>query len=264
MRLLRTLALILLAAAGAGAQTTITDTIRLGDTTLASGQILISWEPFTTSGGIGVVGGQFNHTFSGGALSLVLYPNAGATPAGTSYTARFSFDNGSTTTEFWVVPASSPSTLGDIRVSSPPTPSTSVNLTQLTQGGATDGQCATWSNTNSQWEAGSCGGSTGITCGATPDALTIVSGVLTITGSACFTVNTEASAATDDIDTIECTAGWRFELLPIHDSRTAILKQSAAILMRQDFYLDNVGDRWLGFCHATDVVSERSRSDNGG
>ena len=104
----------------------------------------------------------------------------------------------------------------------------------------------------------------GITCTGTPTALQVAAGVLTITGSACFTVNTEADAATDDIDVMNCTAGWRFELMPVHDSRTVIIKKGAGILVPQEFHLDNIGDRWLGHCPNTNVVSERGRSDNGG
>lgn len=60
---------------------------------------------------------------SGGAFSVALAPNAGATPDGTFYKVVLKLDEGTTETETWVIPSSStaansvsggvmPSTLG--------------------------------------------------------------------------------------------------------------------------------------------------------
>jgi len=52
---------------------------------------------------------------SDGFVSVNLAPNQGATPAGLFYTAVFNLSDGSTSTEYWVVPAAAQATLAQVR-----------------------------------------------------------------------------------------------------------------------------------------------------
>ena len=53
---------------------------------------------------------------AGGAMQVSLAPNVGATPAGTYYTAVYHLDDGSTSRETWLVPASAiPVTISAVR-----------------------------------------------------------------------------------------------------------------------------------------------------
>jgi len=87
--------------------TQVADTIYHADGTVATGTVLISWPAFTTSSGDSIPSGSTSAVIAaGGALSVHLTPNAGATPIGTYYTAVFHLDDGSVSREYWVVPAS--------------------------------------------------------------------------------------------------------------------------------------------------------------
>jgi trimeric autotransporter adhesin len=87
--------------------TQITDTIYRANGTPASGTVLVSWSAFTNAQGESVPAGSASATITAGALSIALAPNSGATPMGTYYTAVYHLDDGTTSREFWVVPASS-------------------------------------------------------------------------------------------------------------------------------------------------------------
>ena len=50
-----------------------------------------------------------------GFLSINLTPNIGATPAGLYYTAVFYLSNGTTTTQYWVVPSAAQATLAQVQ-----------------------------------------------------------------------------------------------------------------------------------------------------
>jgi trimeric autotransporter adhesin len=89
------------------ATTQVTDTVYRADGTAATGTVIVSWQAFTTSIGQSVPAGSTSATIAtGGALSLQLAPNAGATPMGSYYTAVYHLDDGSVSREFWVVPVS--------------------------------------------------------------------------------------------------------------------------------------------------------------
>ena len=99
------------------ATTTVADTVFMADGTAAVGDVVIIWTPFITAGGTPVTGGSTTSTLgAGGALSVALVPNAGATPAGTYYTVVYQLGPGQVRTEFWVVPATSPANLAAVRV----------------------------------------------------------------------------------------------------------------------------------------------------
>ncbi len=98
------------------ATTTVSDTVYEADGSTASGTLLISWPGFTTSGGDAVAAGTTSVMLgTGGALSVALVPNAGATPANTYYTVIYQLSDGVVRTEYWVVPTASPATLAQVR-----------------------------------------------------------------------------------------------------------------------------------------------------
>ena len=91
--------------------TTVSDVVYRADGTTASGTLLISWPQFSTSGGQAVAAGTKSVILgTGGALSVALVPNAGATPAGTFYTVVYQLGD-TVKTEFWTIPTISPTTI---------------------------------------------------------------------------------------------------------------------------------------------------------
>ncbi len=85
----------------------IGDTVYYADGTAAAGKVLISWNAFTTATGQSVPAGSTSVTLAaGGKLNVSLAPNGGATPAGTYYTVVYHLGDGSTSREYWTVPAS--------------------------------------------------------------------------------------------------------------------------------------------------------------
>jgi hypothetical protein len=100
--------------------TTVQDTVYNASGAPASGTVLVSWSAFTTAGGTAVPAGTTTATIgANGLLSLTLVPNVGATPMGSYYTAVFHLSDGTTSREYWVVPAvvpgGAPATLAAIR-----------------------------------------------------------------------------------------------------------------------------------------------------
>ena len=100
------------------ATTTVQDTVTDASGAGAAGTVVVHWEAFTTAVGNSVAAGSLSSTLgAGGALSVALQPNAGATPMGSYYTAVFHLSDGTTSREFWVVPqtATGTVTLASIR-----------------------------------------------------------------------------------------------------------------------------------------------------
>ncbi len=100
----------LLAGPGYGqiALTTVADTVYSASGAPAQGSVLVSWSAFTTAAGNSVAAGSTAATLgANGALSIGLAPNAGATPLGSYYTAVFHLSDGTTSRQYWVLPASS-------------------------------------------------------------------------------------------------------------------------------------------------------------
>ncbi|HSS96726.1 MAG TPA: hypothetical protein VLK33_06845, partial [Terriglobales bacterium] len=96
--------------------TTVSDTVFRADGSPAGGTLLISWPAFTTTGGTAIASGTKSVTLgTGGALSVALVSNAGATPANTVYTVIYQLNDGTVKTEYWVVPTSSPTNVAAIR-----------------------------------------------------------------------------------------------------------------------------------------------------
>ncbi len=90
------------------ALTTVQDTVYAANGTPAQGTVVVSWSAFTTAAGNSVAAGTTSAVIgAGGALSLALAPNAGATPTGSYYTAVFHLSDGTTSRQTWVLPAAS-------------------------------------------------------------------------------------------------------------------------------------------------------------
>jgi hypothetical protein len=97
------------------ALTTISDTVYRADGTAALGTVLISWPSFQTAEGDAVAAGNLSVTIGPlGAFTAQLVPNVGASPAGTYYVVVFQLDDGTVRTEYWAVPATSPTTIAAI------------------------------------------------------------------------------------------------------------------------------------------------------
>lgn len=88
-----------------------------------------------------------------------------------------------------------------------------------------------------------------------PSELTVATGAITVTaGGGCFDVDTESDAASDDLTTINCTAGNSFILKAESDARTVVLKATSfAVFGGVDQSLDQDGDYALGLCVATNT-----------
>jgi hypothetical protein len=112
------------------ALTTISDTVYRADGTAASGTVLISWPSFQSAEGDAVAAGNLSVTIGAlGAFTVQLVPNVGASPAGTYYVAVFQLDDGTVRTEYWAVPATSPTTIAAVLT----TPGTGLGNLAATQ-----------------------------------------------------------------------------------------------------------------------------------
>ncbi len=91
---------------GQVATTTVQDTVYSANGTPAQGTVVVNWAAFTTANGSAIAAGNTAAVLgANGALSIQLAPNAGATPTGSYYTAIFHLNDGTTSRQYWVVPA---------------------------------------------------------------------------------------------------------------------------------------------------------------
>ncbi len=96
--------------------TTVQGTVYLANGDPGSGTLVLSWPSFTTASGQLVVADSLTVQIApDGFVSVNLAPNLGATPAGLYYTAVYYLSDGSTSSEYWVVPAASQVALGQIQ-----------------------------------------------------------------------------------------------------------------------------------------------------
>ena len=118
-RVMKIILIVLVACSvGYGQVTTtlIQDTVYHADGTSAQGSLVITWPAFATAAGAAVPAGSTTVLIgNNGAVSFSLAPNIGATPAGTFYTASYHLDNGMISNEYWVVPATSTTTITAMR-----------------------------------------------------------------------------------------------------------------------------------------------------
>ena len=109
----------------------ITDTVYRADGSPAQGTALISWPAFTTAAGQAVTPGSLTVTLdASGGFNASLAPNTGASPAGTYYRAIFKLNDGTTDSEYWVVPNAATTTIGAIRSKLVPTNTAAQFLTR--------------------------------------------------------------------------------------------------------------------------------------
>jgi hypothetical protein len=96
--------------------TTVQGTVYLANGEPATGTLVVSWPSFTTAAGQLIAADSMTVTIApDGFMSVNLAPNEGATPAGQYYTATYYLGDGTTSTEYWVIPAAAQATLGAIQ-----------------------------------------------------------------------------------------------------------------------------------------------------
>jgi len=96
--------------------TTVQGTVYLANGQAGAGTLDVSWPAFTTANNKAVTAGRMSVTIApDGFVSVNLAPNLGATPAGLYYTAVYHMSDGTTSTEYWVVPAAAQASLGQVR-----------------------------------------------------------------------------------------------------------------------------------------------------
>jgi hypothetical protein len=96
--------------------TTVQGTMYLANGRAGSGTLVLRWPAFTTAAGQAVAADSMTVQIpTDGFVSVNLAPNQGSTPAGEYYTAVFDLSDGSTSTEYWVVPAAATATLAQVR-----------------------------------------------------------------------------------------------------------------------------------------------------
>ena len=104
------------AEAQAVSTTTVQGTVYEANGQPGAGTVNVSWPAFTTANNQAVAAGRMSVTIApDGFVSLNLAPNLGATPAGLYYTAIYNLSDGTTSTEYWVVPAAAQASLGQVR-----------------------------------------------------------------------------------------------------------------------------------------------------
>jgi hypothetical protein len=104
------------APAQAVSTTTVQGTVYLANGQPGTGTLVVSWPSFTTASGQLVTADSTTVTIApDGFVSVNLAPNLGASPAGLYYTAVYYMSDGSTNTQYWVVPAGTQATLGQVQ-----------------------------------------------------------------------------------------------------------------------------------------------------
>ena len=105
-----------IALAQAVSTTTVQGTVYLANGQPGSGTLQLSWPAFTTSNNLAVAAGRTTVSIgSDGFVSVNLAPNLGSSPAGLYYTAVYHMSDGTTSTEYWVVPAAAQASIASVR-----------------------------------------------------------------------------------------------------------------------------------------------------
>ena len=108
-------ALVSVAGGQALTTTTVQGTVYLANGQVGSGTLVLSWPAFSTASGLSVAADNMTLTIGAdGFVSVNLAPNLGATPAGLYYTAVYYLKDGTTTTQYWVVPAAAQASLAQV------------------------------------------------------------------------------------------------------------------------------------------------------
>ena len=96
--------------------TTVQGTVYLAGGQVGAGTVNVSWPAFTTATGALIAAGHTMVTIApDGYLSVNLAPNLGSMPAGLFYTAVYQMSDGTTSTQYWVVPAAAQASLGQVQ-----------------------------------------------------------------------------------------------------------------------------------------------------
>ena len=96
--------------------TTVQGTVYLANGALGQGTLQLSWPAFTTANNQAVTAGRTSVTIGAdGFVSVNLAPNLGSWPAGLYYTATYYLNDGTTSTEYWVVPAAAQASIAQVR-----------------------------------------------------------------------------------------------------------------------------------------------------
>jgi hypothetical protein len=96
--------------------TTVHGTVYLANGTPGSGSLQLSWPGFTTGDNHAVPAGRTTVTIGqDGIISMNLAPNLGSTPSGLYYTAVYHMSDGTTSTEYWVVPPGDQVSIAQVR-----------------------------------------------------------------------------------------------------------------------------------------------------
>ena len=96
--------------------TSVQGTVYLANGQTGAGTLTVSWPSFTTAAGQAIAAGHTTITIgTDGFVSVNLAPNQGATPAGLYYTATYYLSDGTTSTEYWMVPAVTQAALANVR-----------------------------------------------------------------------------------------------------------------------------------------------------
>ena len=110
------MALAATAMAQAVSTTTVQGTVYLANGQPGAGTLVISWPAFTTAAGQAVAADSTTVNLGpDGFVSVNLAPNVGATPAGEYYTAVYYMSDGTTSTQYWVVPAAAQASLAQVQ-----------------------------------------------------------------------------------------------------------------------------------------------------
>jgi hypothetical protein len=150
---------VLAATMAMAARTTVTQSPIAGPGgRLASGTITITAvAPFTSINGVRVETTSLPVPVVNGAFTVSLEPN----PPGTVYQAHWQLDGGKPRDEYWSVPVSATPLHLDNVTSMRVVPGTIVQLSQVAQGGATDGQVAAFDAAAGIWAPRSVSGVSG-------------------------------------------------------------------------------------------------------
>jgi len=96
--------------------TTVQGTVYLANGSPGSGTLQVSWPAFTTASNQAVAAGKVAVNIGAdGFVSVNLAPNLGSSPAGLYYTAIYHLSDGTTSTEYWVIPAAAQASIGQVR-----------------------------------------------------------------------------------------------------------------------------------------------------
>ena len=96
--------------------TTVQGTVYLANGSPGSGTLQLSWPAFTTASSQAIAAGKITAAIGAdGFVSVNLAANLGSSPAGLYYTAIYHMSDGTTSTEYWVVPAAPQATIAQVR-----------------------------------------------------------------------------------------------------------------------------------------------------